>query len=106
MENKDEFPDREFTGRQVSLTAKDVETLYWLVEESSIGEQEKERLTNKIRGYFVSPQTEAKSKRLLDKRAAEIRNVTKPLTEIEFKRCLKRELASYGPNCCYWIGNL
>lgn len=67
--NKNEFPEREFWARQISFTANDCETLYWLVQESAIGEELKERLSNKLRGYFVSSLTEIQSRKLLAGRA-------------------------------------
>lgn len=65
--------EREFWSRQIHFTASDCETLYWLVEESGMNEEQKLRLTNKLKGYFVSPRTQALSKKLLAKRAREAR---------------------------------
>lgn len=67
--SKDEFPEREFWGRAVSFSASDCETLYWLVEESQIEPELKERLTNKLRGYYVSPKTQKMAQKLLKSRA-------------------------------------
>jgi len=67
--SKEEFPDREFCGRQISFTASDCETLYWLVNESGISETLKERFSNKLRGYFVSAQTQAQSQAMLARRS-------------------------------------
>lgn len=67
--SKDEFPEREFWGRSIFLSAKDCETLFWLTEESHLEPQLKERLANKLRGYYVSPKTQAMACNLLKSRA-------------------------------------
>lgn len=71
--NKEEYPEREFWGRQVSFSAQDCETLFYLVEESSLPFELKERFCNKLRGYFLSPETEQRSRRMLESRAKKMR---------------------------------
>lgn len=67
--SKQEFGDIKFAGRQISFSAGDCEILYWLVEESGLSDELKLRLTNKLRGYFVSAKTEAQSRKILTARA-------------------------------------
>lgn len=71
--SKKEFPEREFWSRQIHFTAQDCETLYWLVKESGVSDGQKERLTNKLRGYFVSHETQQRSAKLLANRAKKYR---------------------------------
>lgn len=62
-----------FYGRQIFFSAKDCEAMFWLVEESGMDDEQKIRLTNKLRGWFVSPETEERSRKLLAKRSRRMR---------------------------------
>ena len=52
-----DFELQKFKGCQRSFTAKECETLFWLVEESGIEEEAKLRLKNKLQGEYVSDET-------------------------------------------------
>lgn len=66
--SKDRFEEDFKYAKQVHLTGADREVLYWLVQESSIDDDVKERLSNKVQGFFVSPKTELLSRKLLERR--------------------------------------
>ena len=46
-----------FYSGQVSLTAKDRETLFHIVGDSQITDEEKERLQNKLGGFYLNDET-------------------------------------------------
>lgn len=60
-------PDFSFS-KQIQLRGKEREILYWLVKESGIDEAQKERLSNKLAGWFVSEETQRRSDKLLKQR--------------------------------------
>lgn len=46
-----------FSGTQVYMSPKDKETLYCLVEESGLPDDQKERLMNKLAGLYLNAGT-------------------------------------------------